>query len=102
MRILVDVRPVDPSIYIEPRSCGCRNPKKHCNRIVFESKKPFAIRSLTADQEGDQGLDSWDLSVFRYPQPAEKLRKTSVNEKVKTLELQFSDEEGKRVASVSH
>lgn len=48
---------------------------------------------LTADQEGGQGLESWDLSVFRFPRP-EKWKNTTVNEKVKTLELQFRGEEG--------
>ena len=48
---------------------------------------------LTADEEGGQGLESWDMSIFRFPRP-EKWKNTTVKEKVKTLELQFTGEEG--------
>ncbi len=48
---------------------------------------------LIADQEGDRGFESWDLSVFRFPRP-EKWKNTILNEKVKTLELQFTGEDG--------
>ena len=84
---------VDASIHVEPKSCGCRNPTRHCNRVILESKRYFTIRMLIADQEGDRGLESWDLSVFRFPRP-EKWKNTTVNEKVKTLELQFTGEDG--------
>ena len=59
------------------------------------------MRLHSADHEGDQGLESWDLSVFRYPRPSAKLKKTAIKEKVKTLELQFMDEDGKRELSKS-
>ena len=84
---------MDTSIHVEPKACGCRNPARECNRVILESKGNFTIRFLIADQEGDRGLESWDLSVFRFPRP-EKWKNTTVNEKVKTLELQFTDEEG--------
>ena len=48
----------------------------------------------SADQEGEQGLRSWDLSVFRYPRP-EKFNKTTVKGRVKFLELAFTDEDRK-------
>lgn len=46
-------------------------------------------------------MESWDLSVFRYPPPSEKLRKTTVKDNVKTLELQFMDEGGKSKLAMS-
>ena len=49
---------------------------------------------MSADVEGDSGLESWDLSVFRHPWP-DKLKKAKVNEKVSFLELKFADEESK-------
>ena len=87
-------RAVDPSIKIEPGLCGCRNPRQQCNRVVLKSKKRFTVRTLIADVEGDKGLESWDLSVFRLPWP-DKLKNAKVNERVSFLELQFVDEEGK-------
>lgn len=57
------------------------------------------IRFLSADQEGDRGLESWDLSTFRYPQSPEKLRKATTK-MVETLELQFATENGKPYTTV--
>lgn len=86
--------PVSEDICVEPRACGCRSAKRHCDRVVLESKKNnFPVRILSAEQQGGQGLESWDLSVFRIPQP-EKLSKTTVNGKIKTMELKFSSEDG--------
>ena len=48
---------------------------------------------LRADTVEDQGLESWDLSVFRVPRP-DKLKKAKVKERISSLELQFVDEEG--------
>ena len=88
---------VDASIHVNPKACKCRNPKLRCKRVILESKNPsFTTRVLSADQEGDGGLESWDLSVFRYPR-SEKWKQAIVNESVKTLELEFADVEGKRV-----
>ena len=85
--------PVNASIHVEPRSCGCRTPARQCNRVILESKGNFTTRMLIADQEGDRGLENWDLSVFRFPR-SDKWQNITVNEKVKTLELQFTGEEG--------
>ena len=69
---------------------------RSCNAtVILESKKRnFTIRALNADQKGDQGLNSWDLSIFRLPR-SEKFQKAVKNEKVKTLELKFADVNGK-------
>ena len=48
---------------------------------------------LIADEEGDRGLENWDVSVFRLPR-TEKIKKCKVNERVKRLELEFADEGG--------
>ena len=57
------------------------------------------MRMLIAEQEEeDDGLKNWDLSVFRHPQ-SEKLRSTTTIKTVKTLELQFANEDGKHRAS---
>jgi hypothetical protein len=95
-----DPEPVDASIHVQPKACGCRNPKLRCKRVILESKNSsFAIRILIADQEGeDDGLKDWDLSVFRYPQ-SEKLKSTTIIKTVQTLELEFADEDGKRRVS---
>lgn len=86
---------MDASIKVDPALCSCRRPSRRCNRVIFTaSRRPFTVRVLRADQEGNQGLDSWDLSVFRLPRP-QKLQKAIANEKVKYLELQFGDEAGK-------
>lgn len=88
-------RPVDPNIYINVRSCGCRNPKLRCDRVILESKeRNFVIRTFSADKDGDQGLNNWDLSALRLPR-SEKFRNAVVNEKVKTLELKFQDVDGR-------
>ena len=69
---------------------------RKCKKVILESKGNkgnFTIRKLVADEEGVRGLESWDLSVFRFPRP-EKWKNTTVNEKVKTLELEFPGEKG--------
>lgn len=91
---LLILRPVDPKIRINPTACKCRKEKSGCKRVVIESKNPcFTMRVLTADQKGDDGINSWDLSVFRYPR-SEKWQQAIVNERVKTLELEFATVEG--------
>ena len=90
---LAKPKPVDASIHVEPSSCGCRNPHRQCNKVVLESKRHFAIRIFSADEKGDRGLESWDLSIFRSPR-SEKWKSTIVNEEVSTLELQFVGENG--------
>ena len=57
------------------------------------------MRMVSADVEGDSGLESWDLSVFRHPWP-DKLKKAKVNEKVSFLELRFADEESKYQSNI--
>ena len=52
------------------------------------------MRTLVADDKGNDGLKSWDLSVFRFPR-SEKWKKAIANDKVTTLELEFSTVEGK-------
>lgn len=66
---------------------------RKCKKVILESKGNFTIRKLIADEEGVRGLESWDLSVFSFPRP-EKWKNTTVNEKVKTLELEFTGEKG--------
>lgn len=39
-------------------------------------------------------LEDWDSSIFRMPR-TDKCTETTVNERVKTLELQFAGEDGK-------
>ena len=86
------------SVYANSKACGCRNAKRHCRAVVLESKRDyFTARTLTAEQQGDQGLESWDLSVFRLPRPLDKLKRTSINERVKTLVLEFADVSDKDV-----
>ncbi|ERF70769.1 hypothetical protein EPUS_05121 [Endocarpon pusillum Z07020] len=81
---------LDPKIHINPTACKCRNERSGCKRVVIESKNPcFTMRVLTADQKGDDGINSWDLSVFRYPR-TEKWQQAIVNDRVKTLELEFA------------
>ncbi len=47
----------------------------------------FTMRVLTADEKGDDGINSWDLSIFRYPR-SQKCQQAIVNDQVKTLELE--------------
>ncbi|KAL8757214.1 MAG: hypothetical protein Q9184_004274 [Pyrenodesmia sp. 2 TL-2023] len=81
---------LEHNVFINPRSCPCRNPRKSCTRAVLESsKKPFVVQRLSADHEEEQGLFSWDLAMFRYPrQPGFKQVKTV--EKMKYLDLEFA------------
>ena len=53
------------------------------------------MRRLKAEKDGPSGLASWDLSAFRYPRSAEKLKKTESREKIRHLQLHFADEHGK-------
>ena len=91
MTLYADEISVDENIYVNSKACGCRSPKLQCDRVIFESKKRnFTIRTLSADQ----GLGSWDLSVFRFPRSG-KFQKAVKNDKVKTLELKFAGADGK-------
>lgn len=100
-RAFADNPPVNADIYVNASACGCRNPKLQCERVIIESRgKNFTVRMLISDEEGDPGLGKWDLSTFRMPR-SEKFQKAARNEKVKTLELKFSDPDGKLKTNIA-
>ncbi|KAL8928811.1 MAG: hypothetical protein Q9208_001589 [Pyrenodesmia sp. 3 TL-2023] len=81
---------LEHSVFINPKSCSCRNPKKACTRAILESStKPFVVQRLCADHEEEQGLFSWDLAMFRYPRRPEFTHVRTV-EKMKYLDLKFA------------
>ncbi|KAL8735933.1 MAG: hypothetical protein Q9166_000495 [cf. Caloplaca sp. 2 TL-2023] len=81
---------LEQSVFVNPKSCSCRNPKKTCKRVVLESKKkPFVVQKLSADHEEEQGLFSWDLAMFRYPRRPDFKHVNKVD-KMKYLDLEFS------------
>ena len=43
--------------------------KKTCSSVVIESRSKKLNRlRLSAHQQNEQGLNSWDLACFRYPE----------------------------------
>lgn len=86
---------MEHSVFVNPKSCSCRNPKKACRRAVLESsKKPFVVQRLSADHEEEQGLFSWDLAMFRYPRRPE-FKQVKTIEKMKYLDLEFATVAGR-------
>lgn len=83
------------TVFINPKSCACKNPKRQCTRAVLESsKKPFVVQRLTAEHKEEQGLFSWDLGMFRYPRRPE-FNQVQTVEKMKYLDLDFSSVAGR-------
>lgn len=92
--------PVEQSVFINPKSCSCRNSKKACKRAVLESrKKPFVVQRHCVDREDEQGLFSWDLAMFRYPRRPE-FKQINTVEKMKYLDLEFSSVTGREPCPV--
>ena len=94
---------VEQAIFINPKSCTCKNPRNGCTRAVLESrnkKTPFAVHKFSAQHEQEKGLFSWDLAIFRYPQRQDLMHVNFV-EKMKTLDLAFSSVAGERRKSIS-
>ncbi|KAL8715356.1 MAG: hypothetical protein Q9220_000689 [cf. Caloplaca sp. 1 TL-2023] len=82
---------LEPSIFVNPKSCSCSKPKKQCRRVVLEdkNKKFLTLQKLSADREEQLGLFSWDLATFRYPRRPE-FGKVKTVDKTKYLDLEFS------------
>lgn len=65
---------LDRSIKLEQQQCQrCRKEKTQCSRILIRStskkfSSKFTVRRLCAQQKNEQGLDSWNLGCFRYPE----------------------------------
>ena len=90
MILSANVKIVDKSIFLEQQSCvSCRSQKTECSRILIKSKaKNFGIRRLCAEREKVQGLASWNLGCFRYPEHP-GFKKLEVLSNVKYLSLHF-------------
>ncbi|KAL8953686.1 MAG: hypothetical protein Q9222_000470 [Ikaeria aurantiellina] len=82
---------LEPTIFVNPKSCSCSKPKKQCRRVVLEdrNKKYLTLQKLSADREEQLGLFSWDLAMFRYPRRPE-YGKVKTVDKMKYLDLEFS------------
>ena len=82
--------PVDSSISAKPQTCvKCKDQNKTCSRILIQSSsRKWNFRRLSAQLENEQGLASWDLACFRYPEhPAfQNLEQLT---KVKYMSLHF-------------
>ena len=58
---------VNRDVYINDRACSCRDPSKACCRVVLESTKKLDFKRLSARHEAVEGLNTWDLAIFRLP-----------------------------------
>ncbi|KAL8825812.1 MAG: hypothetical protein Q9170_007647 [Blastenia crenularia] len=76
-------------VVVNKNQCDCRNNKKPCSSTVLASeKKELKIRRYCNLEASDQGLASWDLALFRYPQHP-KYKDIEILPKVKYLRLDF-------------
>ncbi len=94
-----------PNVFVQPEACECQNPSSYCDRVILESRKGyFHGRLLITDEiigEGESAPDDWDLSLFRCPRPSDQYEKTTMVDKIQTLELVFQNESGmKTVPSI--
>ena len=53
-----------------PQTCSeCQDQNKTCSGVLIQSSsKEWNFRKLSAQLDKEQGLDSWDLACFRYPE----------------------------------
>ena len=83
---------VEEYIYLEKQSCvECVNRHRECSRILIKSSRKLSIKKLCAEQESDQGLNSWDLACFRHPGHP-RFEKLETLKGIKYLSLHFVDQ----------
>ena len=82
---------LERNVSIKPELCQCRNPKKACRRVILGGtagvSKNLDIRRHRAEQEAEQGLFSWDLARFRWPQHSEFKKLEVINKKYICLDF---------------
>ncbi|KAL9594284.1 MAG: hypothetical protein Q9219_007111 [cf. Caloplaca sp. 3 TL-2023] len=80
-------------IIVDKNQCDCRNGKRPCSVTVLANrKKGLKIRRYTTREQADQGLTTWDLALFRYPQHP-RFKELEVIPKVNYLRLDFATPE---------
>ena len=83
---------VEEYIYLEKQSCvECVNRHRECSRILIKSSRRLSLKKLCAEQESDQGLNSWDLACFRHPGHP-RFEKLETLNRIKYLSLHFADQ----------
>jgi len=95
--LFADSEIVDMSVRINADLCSCKKAKKPCTRAVIDSKtKALRVQRFSAEQ----GLYSWDLAQFRYPQRPD-FKNPKIVDKMKWVDLDFPTVAGKQVHYLS-
>ena len=93
--IFVNVGLVDKNVYINTKSClckECKGPQKLCSRIIIESKGKLKIKRHSAD--ANDSVNTWDLALLRKPTHP-MANKTVTTFTAKYLTFTFPSPQGK-------